>query len=396
MGTKLIADVVKQSIRGIKPEQMYNLMLEKYKTLRLIDNNNKWISPEFEKISSTLLPKNLTEEKCDKFIDVMASFAEKNPYLTSFLNSVEHNHYDRLSEKVQKEGKEVFPKILAYTFALELLTKNLTKNPKLLEESYNHFRATRKKEDTFKHLPFFHKIKLLSIETPIKYYLDYEKTLKPKGSPLLSQLTLSANILEATISDFFERHYSNAKTGWILATNAPPSKKYPDERVAGKTNSKIPMPKEWEDLYQTWNMAFVSKFQDYPYIIPKLLIPQVANYQENPNKYLFNRSVALYLYLNFTSFDYSDKLLKNEKPINWYDEKLSEDWGKSNSKMAKIYEKEYSKIARLPREKFEEAVLSKLNSDFSNIAKERSKVNLAQKLVKKNNQSKLKSHSLSI
>ena len=52
-----------------------------------------------------------------------------------------------------------------------------------------------------------------------------------------------------------------------------------------------PLPRQWADLYQTWNMAFISKYPDFPFFMAKLLIPSVSGYQGRPENYLYPRDL---------------------------------------------------------------------------------------------------------
>ena len=65
----------------------------------------------------------------------------------------------------------------------------------------------------------------------------------------------------------------------------------------------MPLKREWADLYQTWNMAFCSQISDFPMVLPKLFIPEVADYQKEPGVYIYRRAIALYLHLNYGAFE---------------------------------------------------------------------------------------------
>jgi len=61
---------------------------------------------------------------------------------------------------------------------------------------------------------------------------------------------------------------------------------------------RFALPRRWADLYTTWNLAFVSHYGDFPYLMTKLLIPQVNGYQDSPEEYIYNRLLALYCQLH--------------------------------------------------------------------------------------------------
>ena len=93
----------------------------------------------------------------------------------------------------------------------------------------------------------------------------------------------------------------------------------------------LAFPLQWADLYQTWNMAFVTNFKTWPYTMTKLLIPSVSEYQENPKAFLHNRVLALYIHINYCLLPFMTKTKdKNFWNLDWYDLNLSRQWGKAN------------------------------------------------------------------
>ena len=100
----------------------------------------------------------------------------------------------------------------------------------------------------------------------------------------------------------------------------------------------MPASQQWTDLYSTWNMAFVSHYDNFAYVIPKLLIPSVSGYHDNPKGYIYTRSLALYIHL------YSRFLAKGEAiqagvedPFKWYDVGLTSLWGEVNKESSLDY-----------------------------------------------------------
>ena len=168
------------------------------------------------------------------------------------------------------------------------------------------------------------------------------------------RLILFVNILEATLADIITLNTDNAKVGWVLDTNKAGSKDYnprTGEGPSGWSDDKKgiclrpPLPKEWADLYQTWNMAFVSQSESFPYLISKLLIPQVANYQNNPSQYLHKRVLTLYICLNYLIFDCAERMKAKIPVIRLDDRKLTCLWGKSNLESAKKYKSKLLKLS---------------------------------------------------
>ena len=114
----------------------------------------------------------------------------------------------------------------------------------------------------------------------------------------------------------------------------------PVKLSANKTEVLISLafPLQWADLYQTWNMAFVTNFNTWPYMLTKLLIPSVSEYQENPKAYLHNRIIALYIHINYGILPFMTKTKdKTYWNLDWYDLSLSRQWGKANFESALHY-----------------------------------------------------------
>ncbi len=112
---------------------------------------------------------------------------------------------------------------------------------------------------------------------PIKKYLACHKTRVIK--PTSGGTAVAINILEATWTDYKTGCKDNAKAGWVLAKNKCGVEKY-DPRTGvgpsgwskdGKVIERVyPFPTEWASLYQTWNICFVTRFEDFLYVMPKL------------------------------------------------------------------------------------------------------------------------------
>lgn len=345
--TKNITDEIKKTLVGFDQKKMLDQMMKHYKILHLMDDDGKWASPEFAKISSELLPENFTEQKSKAFVDNMGMVAEKNPYLMHFFDEIINEKFPELSKKVQMEGKDVFPDVVALSNVYECLTKAMYNDPKLLEICIDIFDKERKKTNSLKNMSLFHKVKFASVDYPIK---NIVVNTHKKGAvdPKATRFFLPLNILEASLADFITGHNKNALTGITLAKNRPGAKEVDTRTGEGPTKLaddkkaievSAPLPRKWADLYQSWNMAFMSQAGLFPYYLPKLSIPQVADYQKKPKEYMYNRIIALYLFLNYSEFEYIKKTKDQEPYIDWSDKKLTDMWGKSNNECSIKYSK---------------------------------------------------------
>ena len=138
--------------------------------------------------------------------------------------------------------------------------------------------------------------------------------------------------MEAVLED--ERHglVDNAETGEILAKYVHTIEH--DNRTGSgpcqfTSNFKLqecsmPLPLKWADLYSTWNLAFVSNFPDFVYYLPKLLIPSVSGYQNDPTSYLWSRVYALYTFIHWKI---NWNIYNDFERIQWKQNSITLNWG---------------------------------------------------------------------
>lgn len=354
MSIQKIVDQIKTCLNCVDEKNMRDQMLRHYKILHLIGEDGKWATTELQAISNYLLPSNLTENVSKNFVDRMANASMQNAYLADFFKAAGKETFTTLFKKMETEGRLFIPGIIAWSFVLDRLTKAMYDNPAITRSCVEIFKCLRTSRNLFKGITVFYKIKLLSIELPLtKNYLKSFETGIINGHD--GKWTLPLNILEATISDYFGGRADNAKASLALIANGPGRKSDPrtgagpsdwsEDKKAPCRSS--PLPIEWADLYQTWNMAFVTHFPAFPQIIPKLFIPTVAEYRAKPKEYLYVRVLALYLTLYHFGLDKIDRRKNNQPEIDWYDKKLTRLWGKINLESSRKYKDEIAKKKKL-------------------------------------------------
>jgi hypothetical protein len=96
-------------------------------------------------------------------------------------------------------------------------------------------------------------------------------------------------------------------------------------------------PEQWADLYSTWNLAFVSHYPEFPFVMVKLLIPFVANYQRHPEEYIYRRALALWVHLHHLYLGRADQARTGQEAIVWNDVELTKLWGRVNREAAVEY-----------------------------------------------------------
>lgn len=142
-----------------------------------------------------------------------------------------------------------------------------------------------------KSMTVFEEMKIRSIDGVLRRYESVklgntsveEDSKENKGGAILFM-----NILEAVFADLQYKRDDNAWAGYELAME-PDNRQpipgarndfYKDHLGLGVWDGKSPFPREWNDLYLSWNLAFCTHYRNVPLIFGKLLAPIVTMYVE--------------------------------------------------------------------------------------------------------------------
>ena len=280
--------------------------------------------------------------KCS-FVDVIAQNAAENPYIRRFLEEAMGSDLQELHSKIAEEGNVIFPDVVAYAMVQERVTRAMRDDWTVLEACHAVWSEATSIDDLSKHFNLFESVKTMSINYPIELFLDFHR--KGEVPKSFATALLPMNILEAAISDFQQGKEENAKAGLSLAINilgnglegeaGPGAAGFTEDGQGIALNA--PLAREWADLYQTWNLAFGSQYEHFPYVMAKLLIPSVSDYQEAPEEYLYNRVLALYFGINFEILGRVNGGV-NQNSMNWASDDLTEIWGQVNDTSSQSYE----------------------------------------------------------
>lgn len=346
-----IAERIKELIAELNNERIVELVREHLQQFRLIDGKGRWQAQKFTTLGDRLLGEELDVEDALDFVDEAARCAGANPYLVEFLNRAKGKPSERLRYKVQTEGAEVLPSVVAYGLLLERLTRAMRDDWEVIEACREIWLKARDEEDMKSHWAPFEAAKVVSIDITIDRVLRFHRS----GSvdPGFTRLLLPVNIIEAMLEDIRLGHRDNAASAWPLVKDRPGS--WAREAKTGEVAARwsedrnaillsFALPRRWADLYATWNLAFVSHYGDFPYLMTKLLIPQVNGYQDSPEEYIYNRLLALYCQLYYTSFGRIDLAKQGRAGIDWHDEALTKLWSRVNKESAKRYSEAVSQL----------------------------------------------------
>jgi len=162
---------------------------------------------------------------------------------------------------------------------------------------------------------------------------DFQKYIEVRSKGAVSKKdadgrrkALPLNISEAVIADFVIGNRDNSLSGAVLAAIRIKNVSISE----GDRLLKLELSQEWDSLYETWNLAFITSYLDYLHILyPKLLAPTVMNAE--PDDYIFARGMGLWLSINFGLFK---KVTKTPSPILPGKMALAKKWGAINRKYA--------------------------------------------------------------
>jgi len=351
--TMSIAERIKEVIAGLRRDRITELIRHHLMQFRLIDGTGRWQAEELAALGDWLLGKDLDTDDALELVDEVARCAAANPYLVEFLDRAKGEAFDRLYHKVQTEGATVLPSVVTYGLLLERLTQAMRNDWRLIEACRVIWLRARDAEEMKSHLIVFERTKILSIDIAINRVLGFHQS--GSVAPEFARLLLPMNIIEAMFEDVRLGHRDNAASAWPLVKDRPGS--WAREAKTGEVAARwsedrkaivlsFALPRRWADLYATWNLAFVSHYGDFPYLMTKLLIPQVNGYQDSPEEYLYNRLLALYCHLHYMGFGRVDLAGQSRDSIDWHDEALTKLWSAVNRESAEKYSEAVEQLER--------------------------------------------------
>ncbi|HET6416565.1 MAG TPA: hypothetical protein VFG22_09730 [Polyangiales bacterium] len=348
-----IADRIKELIAGLRRDRITELIRRHLLQFRLIDGTGRWQAGELAALGDWLLGEDLDTDDALELVDEAAHCAAANPYLTEFLDRAKGQVFDRLYQKVQMEGARVLPSVVTYGMLLERLTQAMRNDWGIIKACREIWMRARNADGMNSHLTVFERAKVLSIDVTIDWVLGFHES--GSVAPKFTRVLLPMNIIEAMFEDVRLGNRDNAASAWPLVKDRPGSwareaktgavaAHWSEDRKA--ISLSFALPRKWADLYATWNLAFVSHYGDFPYLMTKLLIPQVNGYQNCPEEYIYNRLLALYCQLHYTGFGRVDLARQGRDAIDWHDEALTKLWSSVNRQSAAKYSEAVRQLER--------------------------------------------------
>lgn len=338
-----ITAVLDEAAAGMSPAELRARLVSKYTTLGLLDASGQWTVPELAPHAEALLPSTLEPGALRAFVAQMGEAASKNAYLMKFLDAASRTSFPGLERKLRTQGAEDLPDVLAHAQLLERLTHVLASDYRVSEACRAHWKTFESNPAFWKELNVFERVKLASVNLGIDKYNEIHRTGVVDPKTLDGVLPL--NIMEAwTVDQYWaatgpeearKGHADNAYAGWVLATHGPnelgPATLSPDGKMV-ELHPKAT--REWDDLYATWNMAFVFSVSGDLKYLTKLVIPEVNDYADKPGEYINKRALALHLTMINNAME---GLSGGREYRSWADPSVGALWGKVNAESAKAY-----------------------------------------------------------
>jgi hypothetical protein len=346
---KTLADWLKSSIAMV-PDQVLNKNVKRHcMRLKLVDARGDWKVDELKAQRERICPNNIEKVQLIRLIDESAYNMQSNQMLDRFLEKAKSNGVTQFRSKTSRNRGTDVGELVAWAYVLEQITATQLEDPKNIKILHNHWISERHKEG-FKPpkniTNVFGALKLASVEKPITDIISFFEKCR-KLDTKFARGFLPLNISEAMAADMLMGNVDNSAAGWPLFNNAPGEA--PDQLLGTgpatfskdgrKLEIRMSLPKQWADLYQVWNMAFVSQVDDAPFWWTKLLIPSVSAYKDFPEEYIYRRVLALYTSLihgGFLSEEYNDGREDYQK-IQWSDKDLTKLWGQANKLESDYY-----------------------------------------------------------
>jgi hypothetical protein len=338
-----IAVALKATVSALDSADVARLMEQELSKLRLLEGPGQWSCEAVRQVADSLFEREIDGAAIAVHVDDVLRCALQNPVLVQFLRAVQSCPAKDLRRKLQEEGASVLPRVLAYSLVLERLSRAMYDDWQVIADCMSVWKRARRAAQIRRHMTPFDHAKMASVESAISRVLGYHaRGTVPTG---FARFLLPLNIVEACLEDIRLGYRANAACGWALARQRPgrtrdPSTGAGPSRWSGDHKAvmfSMAFPKRWADLYSTWNLAFVSHYGEFPFLMTKLLIPFVADYQQCPEEYIYRRTLALWVHLHYLYLGRADQARTGKGAFVWNDVEVSKLWGRVNREAAREY-----------------------------------------------------------
>lgn len=292
--------------------------------LSTLPSLEKTVTRDFENEKSLTPMLNCIEE----------NITQKHPLITHYIYTSIQKGFIKVNP-LETLGENII-KTIHHTFVLEILVKAMSDDIAFMEEIMDYYFYKRQELNILSEKQVFNRFnygfgtaKIMSIDKGMRDFLAIRKRGYFKDDEIQPcRQGISLNIIEAAITEKNNGYIYNSAVAYALA-----KKTFEASHVTDDTRIlQLEFGADWVALYEAWNFTFIMGNLKHPQILfPKLFIPQVLG--AAPNEYIFKRTLALWLSINFYIF----AEIKNTNNISIHNNhELAQLWGKINSQYAKV------------------------------------------------------------
>lgn len=279
-----------------------------------------------------------------RFLVSVARPISANPVLVSVLEEIP------IVDMFESAGddKELY-RLIHHCLVLHLTTTACVRDPHLAEAIFAIARMALQYTD--KKLAAFERIKIFTVERSLELF-DQHRLGRIPIPPYFGFFGLPFNIFEAVLQDAAVGHISNAQAGWPLVLARPgyaPASISDDSRRAVKVH--MPLPKDWQHLYISWNLAFTSSWADGPYFGAALLAPCVSG--APAEEFIFHRAYAMHLqivaHMRRRGAEDEPYVTHVQGSRDWRNSRVTKPWGDLNARAATAFFTRWRELEREER-----------------------------------------------
>lgn len=307
----------------------------------------------------------LSKRDLSTYIDECIEGIGKNPIFIVFAAEYESLPDDKKLFLPDSEElpiiQEEFRRAVLYSAILDAMSKAfLYENPETTPNFATELEELLlKKEETMEWKEYFNtfeRMKVATVKMPMRTMVQRKtgdlKPLDNDATPVKSSLTLHVNILEAMYQDVLKGNIINADVAFeLLAVNSDGDTAVLEEKIdqewvlddkpTGICLKTMPFNRVWNNLYSTWNTAFVLQYLDSPYFLAKLLNPAVCGlyHEVDSGIYLTSRVVTLFVHIFFVMFSRANAKKRVFAKFKWRTDIIRALLSRVNAEAAGAYQK---------------------------------------------------------
>lgn len=294
------------------------------------------------------------------FVADMGRYALANEVLVTVLALAAEKNIPLINRQDPEAEKTWIVESVLWAYILHVITLTGEHDREFLTALHTHILEIRKGplSEWKDKVTDFEYLKTISVEPVIVGFLSSNpKPTQTKAKNKLdavANLGLTMNIFEAMWEDYKNGNVRNAEAGYEMAML---DGLFDYTRQANRARKKdstgtmyifSPIPQNWTDLYQSWDMDFIYQSfpGEFPLVMMKLFTPAVADYPNKPSRYLVPRLIALFCQVYRITVDAVNGSSGLPEMDNWANQEFLKLWSDVNYIYAKRYRAFYESLGQ--------------------------------------------------